>query len=398
MRILVLTFYFPPDLSAGSFRAAAIVNALSQLLPDSSQIDVISTLPNRYHSYGAAASVVERQGKVSIFRVELPRHKSGLLDQSRAFVAFFLGSVREVARRDDYDIVFATSSRLMTGVLGSLISRRRNARLYLDIRDIFVETILDVIPRRSVWLVKPIFSFLERWTLKHASRVNLVSPGFRDYFSARYPRLRYSFFTNGIDNEFLVSPPSTTTVASSDSLDRPIVVTYAGNLGEGQGLHAIIPQLAERMGNRVRFKIIGDGGRKEVLIAALARRHVNNVQLCPPVKREELLAAYRAADVLFLHLNDYDAFRKVLPSKLFEYAALGKPIWAGVAGFPAEFVKSEIENATVFKPCDVESAVDAFNRLSLHDTPRVAFIQKYSRARVTQRMAEDILSLVSPGR
>ena len=55
----------------------------------------------------------------------------------------------------------------------------------------------------------------------------------------------------------------------------------------------------------------------------------------------------------------------MLPSKLFEYAALGKPIWAGVAGFTASFVTSEITNAAVFHPCNAEDALRAFERLQL---------------------------------
>ena len=72
--------------------------------------------------------------------------------------------------------------------------------------------------------------------------------------------------------------------------------------------------------------------------------------LLQPVKRDELIEIYQSADVLFLHLNDFDAFKKVLPSKIFEYAATGKPIWAGVAGYAAEFITSKIENSAVFFP------------------------------------------------
>jgi glycosyltransferase involved in cell wall biosynthesis len=144
-----------------------------------------------------------------------------------------------------------------------------------------------------------------------------------------------------------------------------VEVLYAGNLGEGQGLHAIIPDLAKRMRGRVRFKIIGDGGRKEALRAALASAGIDNVDMLPPVKRAQLIEAYQAADVLFLHLNDYDAFRKVLPSKLFEYGAMGKPIWAGVSGYAAEFVRTELDNSVVFHPCNTVEAERVFSQLRL---------------------------------
>ena len=55
MRIGVLTFYYPPDLSAGSFRAAALLAALREQAPPGTHIDVITTMPNRYHSFAQQA-------------------------------------------------------------------------------------------------------------------------------------------------------------------------------------------------------------------------------------------------------------------------------------------------------------------------------------------------------
>ena len=102
---------------------------------------------------------------------------------------------------------------------------------------------------------------------------------------------------------------------------------------------------------------------------------------------------YRSADVLFLHLNDYEAFKHVLPSKVFEYAAMGKPLWAGVAGFAAEFVTTEVPNSAVFEPCDVAGGLRAFECLTLRSEPRGAFVAKYARAHLARQLAEDILAL-----
>lgn len=359
-------------------------------MPNDSLIDVVTTLPNRYNSFNSDAAETEHHAGLSIYRIAVSNHNSGMIDQSRIFLTFFREAIK-IVERQDYDLVFATSSRLMTAVLGAWIARKKKARLYLDIRDIFVDTIKDVLPRKISWMLKPIFSLMEKWALERADKVNLVSAGFSEYFRTRYPDLQFSFFTNGIDDEFLaVAPPN----HSKEVVDgRALSVIYAGNLGEGQGLHAIIPELAKRMGPRVNFKIIGDGGRKRALEAALSNIGVTNVELLPPIKRDELLKVYHEADVLFLHLNDYDAFKKVLPSKIFEYAALGKPMWAGVSGYAAEFIKSEITNAVVFHPCDVDGAVKSFGELNLRDAPRADFVAKYARASLSNEMATDVLTV-----
>jgi glycosyltransferase involved in cell wall biosynthesis len=390
LNILLLSFYYQPDLSAGSFRAEALVRALRGQLPAGSQIDVVTTLPNRYAGYTQDAQTTEWQEGVSIYRVQLPQHKSGVLDQSLAFLSYAKHALR-VSSSDDYDLVVATSGRLMTAVLAAWIAWRKKRPLYLDIRDIFVDTISDVFPRRVTWLAKPVFTWLERRAVLYASRVNLVSQGFSEYFASRYPAQHFSYFTNGIDPEFLAGSPSQS--ADSAATHRPVRVLYAGNIGEGQGLHMIIPELAARLGTQAHFSVIGGGGRLDVLKDRCRDMALDNVEILPPMKRQALIEAYARADILFLHLNDYEAFKKVLPSKIFEYAATGKPIWAGVAGYARDFLSEEVENACVFSPCNIEEALAAFKGLSLHTVQREAFCLKFSRESLMQAMAQDILQL-----
>lgn len=391
MRILILSFYFRPDLSAGSFRSTALVNALHERAPAGSQIDVITTLPNRYPSFVADAPRIEQRRGLSITRLALPRHVNGIVDQAKAFVAFFLGARRETAKTD-YDIVFATSSRLLTAVAGAWIARKMHTKLYLDLRDIFADAVKEMMPGALPRSIRPLLLMAERFAVQQADKVNLVSPGFEEYFAPRYPRQRFSYFTNGIDDEFLTAAPRAQEGAARSKTGR-IRVLYAGNFGEGQGMHLILPRLAKLTESRVDFKIIGDGNRKGAFVAGLASAGVNNVELLPPMRRSDLLDAYGAADVLFLHLNDHENLNRVLPSKLFEYAAMGKPLWAGVSGYAAEFIRSEIPNAAIFRPCDAADGVRALDGLTIHDTPRPMFLAKYARATISRAMADDILAV-----
>lgn len=387
MKILILSFYYHPDLSAGSFRTSALVKALLEQLPADAQIELVTTLPNRYSSFTNDAPEYEMHPRLIIHRVALPAHQSGMIDQSKAFLSYARG-VLKLVKDKQYDIVYATSSRLMTAALGSFVARWLRAPLYLDIRDIFVDTIKDVLPRKVKLFLKPIFSLLEHWAICSADKVNLVSAGFLPYFKSRYPKQQFSLFTNGIDDEFIQAQPESNFVSSRDVLN----VVYAGNIGEGQGLHAIIPSLAKRFEGRLRFRLIGDGGRRKQLVDSLVAAGCNNVELLAPVNRNALIDEYKAADVLFLHLNDHDAFRKVLPSKLFEYAALGKPIWAGVAGYASEFVNTNISNAVTFSPCCAEEAAKSFEQLQLHTTARVDFVEHFSRVNIMKEMAGEVMA------
>ncbi len=389
MRILVLAFYYPPDLSACAFRMKAFVPELAARLPAGSSIDVLTTLPNRYHSFRVEVPEEEQDEGVRIRRIRVPPHRSGLSDQARSFSVYARAVLRAI-RSESYDLVFATSSRLMTAALGRVVSGRVRAPLYLDLRDIFVESLRDVLPARLAWGVVPPLSLVERVTVGGAGRVNLVSEGFAEYFRPRYPGRSFSFIPNGIDPEFLA--------ASWDAAPRPEGVprrvVYAGNMGEGQGLHAILPSLALALGDTAHFRLVGDGGKRVALEEALRAAGVDNVELLPPMERGDLIAEYREADVLFLHLNDHEAFRRVLPSKVFEYAATGRPIWAGVAGYAAEFLRARVPDAVVFPPCNVEAAAESWNALPVEAQPREAFVRAFSRRSTSAALAKDVLELV----
>ncbi len=391
MRLLFISFYFPPDLCAGSFRAGALINELPGHLGKGDEIDVITTYPNRYASYFADAPDKEDNGLVRIRRIGVPLHRSGMLDQSIAYAKFALGTWREVGRRR-YDLVIATTSRLMTGILGAVIARKMGAPLYLDIRDIFTDTMEDVLSGRLAGGMLPAFRWMERYALQYASRINLVSEGFYSYFEKIVERRKLVFFPNGIDEEFLLYD-----FRKMNSESIPIVL-YAGNIGAGQGLHRIIPAAAKHLENECRFLIVGDGGMRQRLVEDLRKTGVKNVQLINPVSRTRLLQLYSQSDYLLLHLNDYKAFQRVLPSKIFEYAATGKPVLAGVDGYPRKFILENIEHAAVFNPCDVKGFVRALRDLSPDMVDRGKFVLKYRRKVIMHTLAEDIISIaLKPG-
>ncbi|HEY2806503.1 MAG TPA: glycosyltransferase family 4 protein [Gemmatimonadales bacterium] len=387
----MLTFYYRPDLSAGSFRATALAEALRRLAP-ASHVDVITTLPNRYHSFTVAAPEIEEAPGLTVRRIALSRHRSGMVDQSAAFVAFARAASR-FAAGERYDVIVATSSRLMTAALAARIARRGRTPLYLDIRDLFVDTITEVLPRPAALVLRPALSALERYAIGTASRVNVVSAGFLEYLGRRYPGRSFSCYTNGVDEEFAAAAPLARAPSPRPAGAATTTLLYAGNIGEGQGLHAIVPGLARAGGESLKLRIIGDGSRRSRLLETLERQGARNVELLPPMPRAALIEAYRAADVLFLHLNAHDAFTRVLPSKIFEYAAMGKPMLAGLSGFAARFVHEHIANAAVFSPCDADGAMSALRTLAPFDEPRRDFIAEFGRTAITERLARDVLAL-----
>jgi len=122
LKILILSFYYFPDLCAGSFRCTAFVEALRKHVSTDTRIEVMTTAPNRYASFGVEAPAHEIQLGLNIERISLLTHKSGMLDQAKAFIHFSIEVNKRIKHRD-YDLVFASSSRLIKTSLCAWIAR-----------------------------------------------------------------------------------------------------------------------------------------------------------------------------------------------------------------------------------------------------------------------------------
>jgi glycosyltransferase involved in cell wall biosynthesis len=390
MKILLLTFYFEPDLSAGSFRNTALVKALHSRYGKECNVDVVTTMPNRYNSFKESAKPSEEKDGIKVKRIVLPEHKSGFLDQIWSFKTYYSGVWKFLKNvdQDAYDIVVASSSRLFTAYLGARIANKINKPLYLDIRDIFAETIDNVVDNKVIrYSLLPVIKLIERYTINSATHLNIVSGGFESYFRKYYDG-PISEFTNGIDEVFLQNDFS-----KNRSNDTP-VITYAGNIGASQGLENIIPESAKKLSGKYIFQIVGDGGTKSKLVKALEENKLDNVKIINPVSRNELLKFYQESDYLFLHLNDYEAFKKVLPSKIFEYAATTKPIIAGVGGYAADFIAKNVDNAILFTPCNIEEFVEKLNQFESNDSDRKHFMESFRRKNIMNQMVQSIISCI----
>lgn len=393
MKLLILSFYFPPDLSAGSFRTEALCNEIAKNYPNV-YVDVLTTKPNRYPSFSKTALDEERYKNINITRFNLTSHSGSLYGQILAFLHFSV-KVYKATHKQEYDLVFATSSRLMTASLGAFISKKVRATLYLDIRDLFLDTLLSLYSLKAKIFLLPFLSIIEKYTFSRADKINLVSEGFEDYVKKKYPQKDLSFFTNGIDDVFLTPfTPENIKPSGNSEPDHVTNVLYAGNIGEGQVIDKILPDLSNILGSQYKFFIIGDGSRKKKLEHLISYKGLKNIILLDPVSRDELIKLYKDADVLFLHLDNNLAFKKVLPSKIFEYAATGKPILAGISGYSEIFARKYINNLEVFSPCNSIAARDALKLLELSYQYRDEFVSTFSRSMIMQILAKDIFSLV----
>ena len=392
MKILFLTFYFEPDLCAGSFRNSSLLQDLYSKIKKTDSIDVISTHPSRYDSYKVNSKDFEKMFEnLTIRRINLSNHKGGIISQIKLFIIFYY-NVLKITKNNKYDLVYASSSRLFTAFLGARLARKNKAKLFLDIRDIFKETISDLYSQSKVisFFLNLIIPFFEKYTFNRASAINIVSPGFKDYFKKHNygENAKFYYNTNGIDEIFLEKNPNQ--IIKKNKLKKKIV--YAGNIGSSQDLDKTLPATLDLLGKNYELHIYGDGARKKNLISELKNNNCSNIFIHNPIERNKLKEIYNDADILFFQLSKLDAFLRVIPSKLFEYSAFTKPIVAVVDGYCKDFINSNLKGVFIADPEDVNQIVKIINDIDLDlSYDRSTFINEFSRSKINSKLSNSIL-------
>jgi len=386
-RILIFSFYFPPDLCAGSFRMDALAKQLARY--QDVTFDLITNEPNRYQNHIISESYATYPN-IKVHKAPQKPHSGGLLSQTLLFYRYAKFALAFVwrNRKQPYQLVYATSSRLFTALLASIVALFLRVDLYLDIRDLFVDTIREVIGGIRGWILFLLFSPLQWFCFSRAKVINIVSAGFKPYIEKYRPQ-KLTIFTNGIDTLFYDNKWSV-----KQQQSQPLTIMYAGNIGAGQGLDLIVPPLAKHFNDRVQFVFIGSGSTLPKLQALT--KGLSNVVFRNPVSREKMLEQLQNADVLFLTLNDLPSLYKVLPSKLFEYAAIPKPILAGLVGYAKEFATKNVDDCFIFDSLDLTTATKHIDYLIENHhkiaTSRENFMQKYNRDSIMEQFAKSIVT------
>lgn len=265
------------------------------------------------------------------------------------FLYFF---IRVVLSGRNHKLIVATSGRLGTALLGRCLALITGAKLYLDIRENFPRNASEIFFSH---LYTPLM-WIENFTLRGASHINLISEGFSGHYKHRFPDKTITYITHAS------SGSTEKTKGRRRTTKRRKTVIYAGTAGHGQNLEEIIPFLASKTIDSHEFHMYLTGTKVDLLKHIAETNGLSNIffkDTLPPIS---LLEKYQEADCLFLHLSDKNFAKSVIPSKIFDYASSDKPILAGCSGFPAEFLKVNIPGCFLFKPNDFE---DAWHQLKL---------------------------------
>ncbi|WP_251126141.1 MULTISPECIES: glycosyltransferase family 4 protein [unclassified Exiguobacterium] len=263
------------------------------------------------------------------------KHTSNMVSRLLLFLEQMvkgIGSVRQLKLKPD--VVFATTPSFFMAFVGVYAKRKYRVPLILDVRDLWPESVKGVGVFKHDWVLAPAF-WLEKRLYRAADEVIINSEGFRSYLRQRgVPNEKIHYMPNSIRE-------SERTLERTIPPDDRMEILYAGNMGLAQDVSLLL-ELAERFRDepRIHFKLIGYGYRKEELKQTIKERGFQNFLFLEAMPRTEAFQAIKNADVAFVSLIEQEVFDTVIPGKLIDYMAVGKPIVAAVSGHAANVIEA----------------------------------------------------------
>ena len=401
MKILYVSQYFPPEMGAPAARASE----LSQhWVSEGHEVTVLTGFPNHptgvipheYRDKFNRLVVRERIGRVNLIRTWLfpfpnRRTHERILNYSSFCVSAGLTGLF-VPRPD---VVIATSPQLLVGLSGWWLAQCKRVPFVFEVRDLWPESLTAVGVGGGASSLYQILAKVAGFLYRHSDRVVVVTPAFEEYLIKHWqvPGKKISVIENGVDTQ-MFNPLAGTTLQREFSIEGKFVVSYVGTMGMAHGLETIL-QAALRLRDtnpEVVFLLLGEGAEKERLMAMARQCSLPNLRFLEQQPREKIPGYICASDVCLVPLKKADVFETVIPSKMLEFMACGRPVILGVNG-QARTILEEARAGLAIEPENSDAMAQAILYLAKNrDTVREMgmngrdyVLRRFSRGHTAER-------------
>lgn len=367
MRILFFSHYFPPEGNAPASRTYAHCR---RWVAAGHEVTVVTSAPNHprgvlYPGYRNRLRQVEDWDGIRVVRVvTFLAANAGTWRRTLNYLSYMVSATVLGSLERRPDVVMATSPQFFCGWAGVLVSKIRRVPFILEIRDLWPESIAAVGAIRSRMVIG-LLARLELAMYRAARQIVTVGEGYRQRLLERgADDERVAVVMNGVDDELFSPRDGDARLAERVGVAGRFVVTYCGVIGMAHGLEVVLRAASHlREKSEVVFLMVGDGACFDDLKGTAERDGLDNVVFTGNVAKDCVPGLIALSDVCLVHLRASDTFTSVMPSKIFEAAAMAKPVVLGVRGFAAEFVETAGCGVCI-EPENEHELVDAVLRLS----------------------------------
>jgi len=379
--VLIICHAFPPDMGGASFRGGNLASALRSR---GHNVTVIAAFP--YYPHGKIAAeyknllyLDERRDGIDVHRVWIPALSTrGLLNRVVIYAGFvFSCAINLLAMyRKHFDVVYYVSPYPLSffSVPACIFGRLKRAIVIIDVADLWPEVIVEVGGMSSGATGKLLIG-MAKITARLSNFVTVITDAISEKMSEiGLPSEKLRVIEMSIDTNFY--SPSNLKGLRDSRFTRKFIAEYSGILGRKYDFDSLI-QAARILQDKTQDILVlirGDGEQRQRVLK-LSEGMDNVMVLTEIVTAQQVVEYLNWADVLLCPLKDSVEGATGVPSKVFEYLSVAKPVICSGRGETAELIESSQVGLAV-PPENPKALADAIFRLYRDSHARQIFSQR----------------------
>ena len=317
--ILVISNYYPPEKGAAANRIEQLALKLSQ---NNYKVTVVCPLGNYpkgelFPEYKGKFYLTENRDEIIVKRLWiLPSVSKNIVIRLFSVLSFSICLFCYLLFKKTPKKVIVQSPPLLLSFIAVLVLSIKRKKIILNVSDLWPLAAIELQALKKDSLSHRGSLFFERFIYKKASLILGQSMEIIAHIHTLFPNKKCYLYRNFPDHKIAEMKLQT-------SYNQPIKIFYAGLLGIAQGVYELCDKIDLKDLN-IEFHVFGDGAEKTQIEHLISSQNEVKLFFHGMLDRNELHKTLATFDVAIVPLKT--RIYGSVPSKIFEYGALGFPI------------------------------------------------------------------------
>lgn len=230
----------------------------------------------------------------------------------------------------NFHFVLGSSPPLLIALVAYILSVFAQAEFHMEVRDLWSQTMAANGFISNNFAIKLNY-WLESFLYQKSSKIIVLSDAFCDEIENQVPgsRQKTVFIPNGADLEFFRYPKLWS--GSYLNADQDYFnITFAGVFSDYTKLEIVLEaaKILKNTHPSIRFNLAGGGYQLSFLKEKAENEGLDNVYFWGVLPKNRISKFIMEGDLSLINYRNLDIYRQVLPNKIFDYLAAGRPILA----------------------------------------------------------------------
>lgn len=328
---------------------------------------------------------------IDVIQISMPYSNNDSIAKRAVTFLKFSWKAMGFALKEDYDLLFATSTPLTDGLPGIVAKWFRHKKFVFEVRDLWPE-LPKALGMKNPFLLWGM-SVLEKRSYHAANACVGLSPGICEGIRRRSQKGKpIAMIPNGCDLDlFTISNNKPDVIPGVKPTDT--VAVFTGAHGIANGLDAVLDMAAvlkTHQHDNIKIVFVGEGKTKRGLVERAQKEGLDNCIFLGHMPKKELNDVMTRADIGLMVLANVPAFYYgTSPNKFFDYIASGLPVVNNYPGWLADMI-NEYQCGIAIEPENPELFAEALVKLAENPELRIEYGTN-GRALAERKFARDLL-------